>query len=130
VNKLKLDHIAINVDNMEKSIHFYNKVLCLEILNSVDMGDHHIQYFDLGHGSRLELIKYNFKSEKPDFSVLDKGIYRHLALETDNAYSIYERVIKKGITPCSKPSFQGKLGFINFLIEDPNGIEIEILQYK
>ena len=52
------DHLAINIQDLEKSLHFYGEILELPKLPDVDMGDHHLYYFDLGNGLRLELIKY------------------------------------------------------------------------
>lgn len=55
---MKLDHITINVTDLEASRKFYGDVLGLKPLPTVDMGDHELWYFDLGGGVMLELILY------------------------------------------------------------------------
>ena len=55
---IHLDHITINVRDMEASERFYGEVLGLPKMENVDMGDHEIHYFQLDGPVRLELISY------------------------------------------------------------------------
>jgi catechol 2,3-dioxygenase-like lactoylglutathione lyase family enzyme len=128
--RLKLDHITINVISMEESIIFYKEVLSLRMLNLVDMGNHIIQYFDLGGGARLELIEYKFDCKESKLTSTDKGMYRHLVFAVDDIMEIYDRVLQARFVPDNKPTFVDKLEFTNFLMKDPNGVELEIIQYK
>ena len=53
-----LDHITVNVTDLEKAKAFYEKVLGLEQCGFIDMGDHTLTYYALPFGVRLELIDY------------------------------------------------------------------------
>ena len=55
---IRLDHLTINVRDMEASERFYGEVLGLPKMENVDMGDHEIHYFQLDGPVRLELISY------------------------------------------------------------------------
>lgn len=125
-----IDHISINVINMEESIYFYHHILGLEQLEFVDMGDHYIQYLELNKVTRLELIEYvegnNHFKENHELM----GIYRHIALQVVDINAFRNalpdiKVVKMDINDCKL------LNFKNMLILDPNNIEIEIIEkYK
>jgi catechol 2,3-dioxygenase-like lactoylglutathione lyase family enzyme len=52
---------------MAKSRDFYQRILGLEMQQTVDCGDFDITYFALPDGSRLELFDYRLKnSENPN----------------------------------------------------------------
>ena len=53
-----IDHITINVKNLEASRAFYGELLGLAELSKVDMGDHVLTYYALPGGVKLELISY------------------------------------------------------------------------
>ncbi len=126
---LKPDHITINVRDIEKSLDFYGRILELKRLETVDMGDHILYYFELSEGLKLELIRYleDFGEVKPD--VKSRGIYRHLALECDDVDALYEKLQENGVKCLSEPGDVPKLHFRNILVEDPNGVELEFIRY-
>jgi lactoylglutathione lyase len=125
-----VDHVTINVVSMEESIYFYETVLGLIKLNSVDMGDHTLQYFKLNNYTMLELIQYHYETAKESLPVDTKGIYRHLALQVENIQEFYSELCKTNANITSPLGFCEKLGFYNILIKDPNGVEIELLERK
>ena len=51
-----------------------------------------------------------------------------LAIRTSHLDEIWERAKKAGVKVNCEPGYVEKLRFRNFLIEDPNGVELEILQ--
>ena len=53
-----LNHITINVVDLETSVIFYKTVLGLQQSGFINMGDHTLTYFDLPQNVRLELIDY------------------------------------------------------------------------
>ncbi|MCR5789133.1 MAG: VOC family protein [Lachnospiraceae bacterium] len=125
---LKPDHITINVRDIEKSIDFYGRILGLKRLESVDMGDHTLYYFELSEGLSLELIEYedDLGELKPD--VKTRGIYRHLALRCEDVDSLYRHLTENGVKCLTEPSDVPKLHFRNILVEDPNGVELEFIE--
>ena len=125
-----VDHVTINVVSMEESIYFYETVLGLIKLNSVDMGDHTLQYFKLNNYTMLELIQYHYETAKESLPVDTKGIYRHLALQVESIQEFYSELCKTNANITSPLGFCEKLSFYNILIKDPNGVEIELLERK
>ena len=109
-----LDHITVNVKNLEQSEKFYGDLLGLEKTGFIDMGDHTLTYFRLPREVRLELI--------------DTGIYRHFCLVTDQLAELHALCVKQGIFVRKSPSYVEKLQARTMLITDPNGVEIEIIQ--
>ncbi|MCR5486208.1 MAG: VOC family protein [Lachnospiraceae bacterium] len=125
---LKPNHITINVRDIEKSIDFYGRILGLKRLESVDMGDHMLHYYELSDGLRLELIEYedDFGELKPN--VKTRGIYRHMALQCEDVDSLYRHLTENGAKCLTEPSDVPQLHFRNILVEDPNGVELEFIQ--
>lgn len=123
-----IDHFTINVTDLEKSISFYKEVLGLKELNTIDMGDHQLIYFYLQEGCKLELINYLFETELSHPKEDAQGIYRHMALRTDNLMEIYNKCIENDIFIRLQPVNMEKLFCKGMLIEDPNGVEIEIVE--
>lgn len=130
MNIAGMDHVTINVISMEDSIQFYEEILGLKKGDQVNMGDHFIQYFFIHPTLKLELIKYNYETENVEVEVDCSGIYRHIALLVTDLehYSVYLKEKKVPIT--MDLSFCEKLDFHNMLITDPNGVEIELVEYQ
>mgnify|MGYP002799913457 CR=1 FL=1 len=123
-----LDHITINVTDLQKSAEFYKIGLGLKETGFIDMGDHTLTYFELPQKVRLELIDYAEKTAKRDGKETDPGIYRHFCLETDNLEELAKICLERGISVRKSPSYVEKLACSTMLIVDPNGVEIEIIQ--
>ncbi len=121
-----LNHITINVVDLEKSKAFYEKVLGLEQSGFINMGDHTLTYYALPQGVLLELIDYETKDEPAPVPVTHVGMYRHFCLEADDLEEIERRCLEAGILVTSAPAWVEKLGKTNMLLIDPNGVELEI----
>lgn len=126
---MKINHITINVTDLEKSRKFYTEILGLKELDHVRMDDHDLYYFSLMDDIRLELIAYDKESPVVSYQVTDRGIYRHLALEVDEIEALYEKCKKENVKIVGELGYVPKLKFTNFLLEDPNGVEIELINY-
>lgn len=123
-----LDHITVNVKDLEQSEKFYGDLLGLEKTGFIDMGDHTLTYFRLPREVRLELIDYADKAAAGDIKETDTGIYRHFCLVTDQLAELHALCVKQGIFVRKSPSYVEKLKARTMLITDPNGVEIEIIQ--
>lgn len=121
-----LNHITINVKNLEESKAFYEEVFDLEQCGFIDMGDHTLTYYQLPQGVLLELIDYQEKEDAGARSETGTGIYRHLCLEADSLDEIFQRCRQRGVTVRSAPGYVEKLGKTNMLLVDPSGVEIEV----
>ena len=123
-----LNHITINVADLQKSREFYRIVLGLQESGFVDMGDHTLTYFDLPQNVRLELIDYTGKAAKKDMRETDIGMYRHFCLETDDLEELRKICLEKGVFIRKEPSYVEKLACSTMLVTDPNGVEVEIIE--
>ena len=68
-----MDHVTINIKDVEATLHFYGEILELQALPSVDMGDHFLRYFALPSGGKLELIQYYYDVPQLDVEATNKG---------------------------------------------------------
>ena len=123
-----LDHITVNVKDLDRSKAFYGDVLGLKEAGSVQMGDHTLTYYELPQGVRLELIDYEAKEEPKDIKETDTGTYRHVCLVAAQLDEVYSTCRNKGVSIRKAPSYVDQLGCRTMLITDPNGVEIEIIQ--
>ena len=121
-----LNHITINVTDLDASKKFYEEIFGLEQCGFINMGDHTLTYYQLPQGVLLELIDYENKLGPLSVSEMQPGTYRHLCLEADSLDELYERCMEKGVVVSSGPVFVEKLGRFNMLLADPNGVEIEV----
>jgi lactoylglutathione lyase len=124
----RIDHITINVKNLDASLSFYRDALGLERLESIDMGDHVLDYLGLPGGIKLELISYKFGTNQLTTAATDAGIFRHIAFVADDLDSVLMRCEKFGARIRLRPQHVEKLGCRTMLIEDPNGVELEFMQ--
>lgn len=123
-----LNHITINVVDLQESVGFYKTILNLEDAGFIDMEDHTLTYFNLPQGVRLELINYMEKGEKKKAKGTERGMYRHFCLEVDSLEEFRKICFQKGVFIRKEPSYVEKLSCSTMLITDPNGVEIEIIE--
>lgn len=120
----RVDHIAINVLDINRSIDFYTRILGFEQLQTVDCGDFDITYIALPSGSRLELFDYHAKNQYKPRDESDVGL-RHLAFEVEDVAEREKHLISEGVDitlpTCDLPD----LGVRVMLFLDPNGVTIE-----
>ena len=123
----RVDHIAINVLDIDRSIDFYTRILGFEQLQTVDCGDFDITYIALPTGSRLELFDYHFKNQSQPRGESEVGL-RHLAFEVEDVAEREKHLISEGVIitlpTCDLPD----LGVRVMLFLDPNGVTIEFCQ--
>ena len=74
---LAINHITINVKDLEKTKAFFADVLKLPEAGFVDMGDHTLTYYQLTPDTRLELINYLTEQKTADITETDLCTYRH-----------------------------------------------------
>ena len=125
----QIDHVTINIIDLEGSLRFYGDLLGLAPLPSVDMGDHMLRYFALPGGAKLELVTYTYQTEDHGQTATDRGRARHLAFEVEDAYAVEKKLTAAGYPFHVPVSHVAKLGFHGGLTRDPNGFEVEFFHY-
>lgn len=123
-----INHVTINVKNVEASLKFYRDILGLEQLNIVNMGDHELIYLALPGGTRLELITYFGSNKDSEVTPTNSGIFRHIAFEVDDVNTVEKLLLENGIDVTLSVTNVPKLGVSIILVKDPNGVELEFVQ--
>ena len=123
-----LDHISINVTDLDASKQFYENLFALEQIGFIDMGDHTLTYYELPGGVRLELIDYENKDTPVSVQPTHVGMYRHFCLEVDSLEELMHKCREYGAQVTKEPSFVERLERSNVLLTDPNGVEIEVFE--
>ena len=123
----KIDHIAINTIDFEKSKDFYGRILGFKPLQSVDCGEFIITYYEVPNGARLELFDYKGNSKNKPREDSDAGL-RHLAFQVEDV-AVHEKALRAEGVQIELPTCDlQNLGARVCLFRDPNGITIEFCE--
>ena len=119
---LGVAHIGVFAKDFEKSRAFYHDFLGFQepyVLKNPN-GSLSMTFFKVNDRQYIEL----FPEKKPDSDRLN-----HISIETDDATGMREYLAAKGIKVPDKVT-KGRIGNSNFIIKDPEGHDIEIVQYE
>ena len=128
MNILAINHITINVRDLEKTKQFFSDVLKLPEAGFIHMGDHTLTYYQLTPDTRLELIDYLSEQKTAQITETDLCTYRHFCLETDDLEAVAADCRNAGVPIRKEPGWVEKLQCSTMLITEPDGVEIEIIQ--
>lgn len=123
----KIEHIAINALDFDKSVRFYEEVLGLKRLNTADCGEFNITYFELTGGARLELFDYHGKNKDISRTESDTGL-RHLAFTVVDVAAHEKELRANGVNITMPTTDLTNLGARALLFTDPNGVTIELCE--
>ncbi|MDV6344388.1 lactoylglutathione lyase [Nitrosomonas sp. Is37] len=127
---MRILHTMLRVGNLEKSIHFYTKILGMKVLRQKEYPDGKFTLVFVGYQNESENavleLTYNWGVEKYDLGTA----FGHIAIEIDNAYEMCEKVKNLGgkVTREAGPMKHGST--VIAFIEDPDGYKIEFIQKK
>ncbi len=124
-----VDHITIIVKDLEKTLDFYGNILGFQLIQTVDLEDHILRYFQLPGGVKLELNEYLYPTRDSVSELKDRGTYRHMAFEVSDIKSLEKELTDAGYPFHIPVALTKELNVIGGLMLDPNGVEIEFLQY-
>jgi catechol 2,3-dioxygenase-like lactoylglutathione lyase family enzyme len=118
---LGLAHISLFAHDYEKSRAFYRDFLGFEepyTLKNAD-GSPSMTFFKINDRQFIEI--------SPEREVNSDRL-NHYALETDNAEALRKYLAERGVNvPDHVP--KGRIGNLNFMIQDPEGHSVEIVEY-
>ena len=123
-----IEHVAINVSDIEKATKFYRDVLGFPYRETMVDGAKDLVYFDMPGGVRLELFNYHGKALKPapvesEYEALG---YVHLAFLVDNVDEWAKHFAENDVRITYGPADVPHLGIRACLFADPDGNIIEI----
>ncbi|MFD0675366.1 MULTISPECIES: VOC family protein [unclassified Paenibacillus] len=122
----RLGHIALTVEDMEQSLHFYCNILGFQKLFELQDKDDKpwIQYLKVCEGQFIELFYGGLNKVEP----VQKPIgYNHLCLEVDDIHEIANHLKANGVTLDVEPKM-GKDTNFQCWAKDPDGNRIEFMQ--
>lgn len=119
---LGVAHIGVRTDNLEAARKFYGDELGYQEAFKLDRpeGGLMLVYFKVNDHQYIEVF--------PGWKGPDQLVLSHIAFETDNAIQLRDYLAAKGVkVPAAlKPGLDGNL---SFMIKDPDGHDIEFMQY-
>jgi catechol 2,3-dioxygenase-like lactoylglutathione lyase family enzyme len=127
LNIRKIEHVSINLINVEKSLDFYGRILGLKQMQTVNCGEFDITYFALPDGSRLELFDYHGKNRSAAREESEAGL-RHIAFQVEDV-AAHEKLLRAEGVEISLPTCElPNLGARVLLFLDPNGVTLEFCE--
>ena len=127
---MALDHITINVKNLEETLIFYRDILELPVLPPVETAIQKVYYFALPGGTRLELIHYYANTGISDGNELAQGNCRHFAFVVDDIKKLEAKLVRAGYSFHLPIAYSEDFHCTAGLMKDPNGFELEFIQQR
>ena len=123
----KMLHTCLRVENLEKSIAFYQDAFGFKELRRRDFPDHAFTIVYLGlEGDDYELeLTYNYDHGP---YVVGDG-FAHIALSTPDLEALHQEHSAKGMKLLSQMAYQ-ELRLTITLSKDPDGYKVEVIREK
>lgn len=121
----RIDHIAINTIDIEKSVRYYEEMFGFREISRADMGGCILVYLETSPGAYLELFDLKGTCEKGSVPENLQGL-RHIAFHVDDIKG-WERHLKdKKADITMELTRMEPIQKDGILIRDPNGVIIEL----
>lgn len=122
---MKIDHIAINTRDIEKSVRYYSEVFGFKEVNRVDMGECILVYMEICPGSYLEL--FDLKGNSIEGSVPEnmQGL-RHIAFHVEDIKAWEKNFKENNAEFVMELTRMEPIRKDGILISDPDGVIIEL----
>ena len=122
-------HTMIRVFDLEKSIDFYTRLLCMSLLRRKDYpsGEFTLAFVGYGEESDSAVIELTHNWGQKEPYALGSG-FGHLALAVPDIYETCEALAKAGVKIPRPPGPMKHGGSVIAFIEDPDGYKIELIE--
>lgn len=119
----KIEHVGIQVRDLDRSIKFYTKVLGLTLRERVRLNETtELAFLPLGE-SEIELI-----CKSSEYTFAKEGIVNHLTFTVDDVAGILDHLRKHGVELIhEQPLFLEKLGARIAFFWGPDGEKLELV---
>ena len=122
-----VDHVSLNVTDIDASVEFYGRVLGFRELETVPFEDFSLVYFEIPGGGRLELFDYRGKNPRGRREESEAGL-RHLAFAVADVDAAERRLRAHGVEVTLAATDLPSLASRVILFKDPNGVTLEFCQ--
>ena len=125
---MKFLHTMVRVKDIDASLKFYQELLDLNLTEEVELEDCKLYYLSDEDGQTQVELTHNFETPKNGY---EKGNgFGHLAFRTDSIEEFTKKMNKLGYKYLYEPFYMKEVDSIIAFLEDPDGYEIEIIQYS
>ena len=124
----KLIHTMIRIQDLDRSLKFYQTAFGLEPSHRLNFPDFSLVYLRNGESDNEIELTWN-KGREDAYSHGDG--YGHVAFVVDDVKRERERLLQLGMTPNNVREFHNDDGALlarYFFIQDPDGYKIEVLE--
>jgi len=122
--KVSVDQYCINVSDLEKSVDFYEKTLCLTITHRVEEKEFREVILGGESGNRIQLAW-----QRDQTGPIEHGnAFWKLYLQTDDCKGLYQRCIEAGAESVMEPEKLEHWPVTAAFVKDPDGYLVEILE--
>jgi catechol 2,3-dioxygenase-like lactoylglutathione lyase family enzyme len=124
----RFDHVAVTVQDMERSVGFYRDLLGFEVVGQLLLDDDTFKIVYLRSGeAHLELFAFRGAMVETPVGLPDTvGGYRHLALQTSEVDAVAARLKAAGVTFTVEP-LDAVGGVRLAFFRDPDGNLLELV---
>ena len=124
---MKFLHTMIRVKDIDASLKFYRELLDLNLTDEVELEDCKLYYLSDEDGQTQIELTHNFETPENGY---EKGNgFGHLAFRTDSMEEFTQKMNKLGYKYLYEPFYMKEVDSIIAFLKDPDGYEIEIIQY-
>jgi len=127
--KARLLHTMLRVKDLDKSIHFYTKMLGMSLLRQHNFESGRFTLAFVGYGSEETdaVLELTFNWDETSGYELGRG-YGHIALGVPDIYSTCEQLRDAGAKIIREPGPMKHGSTIIAFIEDPDGYQVELIE--
>jgi catechol 2,3-dioxygenase-like lactoylglutathione lyase family enzyme len=127
----RIDHAALVVKNLERTIGFYTHILGFHIARRLEFPDRELVILALGEqpAAKLELLRYD--ATDPSDSVPEERTrlgLRHLAFHVSDVRATFEHLAGAGVKMQEEPPFRRPDGPPIAFGYDPDGVLLEFTE--
>ena len=134
VSDFVIDHVAVSVSNLNRSIEFYQRNFGFACERVTDMlkGNGKVALLKK-QGFTIEMFEISNALPLPEYRKTFEGDLKtigvkHFAVRVRDITGAYDFLKNNGVDFSSEPVVGGR-GFKRFFLKDPDGIQIEITEY-